>query len=164
MRGKIMSCVLIVLSVTILVGVGLTTWFMLRPVEQENFLNLNLENGKAETVEFKDLNMVPGKTVSYTMFVFSEIDDDYELAFDFQEVDGEVLKDYIDVTVKVGEEVILHGKLAALLSDNAKIINARLQEGIPYTVTIEFSMAEDVGNEPMGAEALFYLVLTANNE
>ena len=164
MRGKIMSGALIGLSLLILVGVALTTWFMLRPAEQENFLNLNLDNGSSESVEFRDLNMYPGKTVSYTMFLFSEIDDDYTVDFDFREMEGEILKEYINVTVTVDDEVFIEDTLKNLLDGSGKALDCYLQDGIPCTVHIDFAMPEDVGNAPMGTKTLFELVLTASNE
>ena len=164
MRAQIMSGALIGLSLLILVGVVLTAWFLFRSEEQENFLNFNLENGVSQTVEFKDLNMYPGKTVTYTMFLFSQIEDDYALSFDFRELEGEILKDYIDVTLIINDELFLTEKLSALLSGDAKLTDAHLEDGIPYTVRIDFTMPDDVGNEPMGTKTLFELVLTATNE
>ena len=164
MRSKFMSALLIVLSVTILVGVVLTALFLLRSEEDENFLNFDLENGKSQTVEFQDLNMYPGKTVSYTMFLFCDIRDEYDLAFSFVDKEGEILKDYIDVTVTLNGEVFWQDKLAEMFTEDAKLTVAELQQGVPCTVRIDFSMDQDVGNEPMGQKTLFDLIITASNE
>ncbi len=117
---------------------------------------------QTERLEMFIENIVPGgKPIEYTINLDNRAKDTFRISMNFLEKDGEVLKDYVDVTIGIkGEEKAkFTGKLKDLYEDDEIVLGDDVSTSA--TIYLKFSIDREVGNEIESKESLFEVVLTA---
>lgn len=163
-NSKFIRIALIVLSAMILIGVALTV-YMLSTANNRNIIKVNIENGKTQAVEFKDLCLLPGEECGYIISFGSGAADKYDVELVFHETEGEkTLKDHAYVRIEANGEVICDQLLATLFENSHITLPIDLTGDEKNDVKIVYYLPEEVGNEVQNAEATFELLITASNE
>ncbi len=160
--NKLVRIALIVLSITLLLGVGLSIALLVP--REENIIRVDLENGEDTLIEFKQLSLTPGAECSYTLLLSTETDDEFDITFTFTETDDSPLKEYVYVKITDGEETIYELLLSDLLDGESLHMTRRLEKREAHPIVITYYLPQDVGNEAQDAEAVFDLHISASNE
>ncbi len=163
-KNRIITVLLIAVSVFVLAGAGLTIG-LLASREDRNTLNLKLTDGEAQTMVFESLAMAPGDTVSYDVSLKNDTDGACRLSFDFVEEEISPLKEFVYVTVMLEDETVIENRLLAELldSDEAVSIECELRRTQPSSLTVSYRLPLEVDNRAQNATASFVLHITANN-
>lgn len=165
-KSVFMRIVLISASALIIVGVSLLGW-MLATSGDRNVIKIELENGKTETVEFKELALVPGSSCEYKIKLKGENAKKYELILDFVEkgkAEENTLKNFAYVKIVSNGSVICDELLATALERDDITLHVDFKEKKNTELTVIFYLPIDVGNEAKNSAAVFELLLTAINE
>lgn len=162
-KSTFMRIVLIVGSALILVGVSLMTW-MLVTEDDRSVIDVQLENGKTQSVEFENLSLVPGEECEYTISLGSDTASKYDLSLDFVEIEEKTLKNFARVKIVANGEVVCDELLATVFEDENIVLPVDFTEGKNTELKIVYYLPLEVGNEAKNAEAVFELLLTASNE
>ncbi len=132
--------------------------------------NITLQSQSSVSTDFVQIerlemtvdNIVPGgQPIEYTINVDNKAKDTFKITMQFLEKEGEILKDYVDVSVGVkGEE---GAKFSGKLKDLYEVSEVVLGDEVSTSATLYviFSVDKEVGNEIEGKESLFEVVLTA---
>lgn len=119
-------------------------------------------NGKAhEILEVSDLSLLPSQSKDYEIELVSMLEGNFDLAFDFKQSNDGNLSEFVDVSIKVGEEVYFEGKLSELFAvDNVVTMTLYLDKTDPQIIVITYSMDSEVGNEAKNTYSTFVIDLT----
>ncbi len=119
-------------------------------------------DGVTESIkEVKDLMLNPTESKEYSVNLVCEATGKYAIALEFiEKIDGG-MKNFVDVTVKLGADVVYEGSLAELLDGGERIeFEGTLEDDVPLPVSVCYMMPYDVGNEAQGTSADFNVKLT----
>lgn len=162
-RSRIMQIALIIGSVLIIVGVGLIGWIT-STQDERNVINVQLQEGTTETVEFENLGLIPGEECEYVLSLKKGEKNAYDLRLKFVELEEKTLKQFARVKIIFNEEV-LHDELLADVFDGDELtVHVDFDSGKKTELKIVYYLPIEVGNEAKNAEAIFELLLTTNNE
>ena len=162
-RSKLMRIILIGGSMLILVGVALMGW-MYTNGDEKGEIVVKLEDGITELVEFEQLSLVPGEECEYTVKLKKKDQDKYKLKLDFNETEEKTLKNFARVKILSNGERVYDELLATAFENDEIILPVDFAEEKNTELKIVYYLPLDVGNEAKNAEAIFELLLTANNE
>lgn len=162
----IMRVALITLGVAILVSIALMAWRIATDGD-DNVINVRLDDGKTEVVEFSDLCLIPGESCEY--FIHFDVGNikKYDLTLDFvetEENEKKTLKNFARIKIESGEQVICDELLASVIDGECITLPVDIKENQNTKIKISYYLPEDIGNEAQNAEAVFELHLTASNE
>ncbi len=161
-RNKIANAILIVMSVLILVGVGLTAYFL---IADKNVIKVSVDPEQTQSVSFENLSLRPGESCEYTLVLSCEYDDEYRILFDFVEGDGvQTLKNYAYVRIEDNGRTVCDELLSDAFEREDIGLGANFGDGAKYNLTVTFYIPDHIGNEAQNAEADFTLLITATNE
>ena len=127
-----------------------------------NIINLDIEDGECEKVEFKEFYILPGESCSYVLRLNMKTYGNYSLNLDFERVSSQNLEKYVNVKILVGGRTLCDTPLSELLSDENQGINYLMSSWLPENVEIIYYIPEEVGNEAQGAYTTFDLNITAS--
>ena len=120
-------------------------------------------DGKAEkTLTVEQLSIYPGERRECIVFLKSELSGDYKATIDFEEKDNGGLKDFIDVEIYIGDEMVYNGNLIGLLSGRRVAFNLNLDNENTNQLKIVYIMDVNVGNNAQKTTASFYVKLKIN--
>ena len=163
-KSQFMRIVLIVSSVLIIVGVGLTGW-LVATVEDTSVIRVSLNENESEAVGFENLALVPGQSCEYTLKLKRGSEPEYDLTLDFVETEDKNLKKFARVQILSGEEIVCDELLETVLDENKTIVlPVNFSEQQNTELKVKYYLPLEVGNEAKNAEALFHLRLTASNK
>lgn len=162
-KSKLMRIILIAGSVLIIVGVSLMGW-MLATEDERSVIEVQLENGKTQSVEFENLSLVPGEECEYTVKLEKSRADKYDLNLDFVEIEEKTLKNYARVKIIANGEVVCDELLATVFENEDIVLPVDFGEDKNTELKIVYYLPIEIGNEAKKAEAIFELLLTASNE
>lgn len=162
-RSNFMRIVLVVGSLTIIVGVALMTW-MLATADERNVIWVSIDDGETEPIMFEALSLVPGDECEYQVKLKKEGSSQYDLTFDFVETGDGTLKNYAKVKILTNGNVVYDDLLVNALESENIILSVDFDEGRNTEFNIVYYLPIDVGNEAKNSEAKFGLMLTASNE
>ncbi len=162
-KSKLMRIILIAGSVLIIVGVSLMGW-MLATEDERSVIEVQLENGKTQSVEFENLSLVPGEECEYTIKLEKSRADKYDLNLDFVEIEEKTLKNYARVKIIANGEVVCDELLATVFENEDIVLPVDFGEDKNTELKIVYYLPIEIGNEAKKAEAIFELLLTASNE
>lgn len=154
---------LIVGSVLIIGGVVLMTC-MLATENDRDVIDVQLDEGKTQSVKFENLSLVPGQECEYTIRLEKVSLDECELNLDFVEMDEGSLKKFARVKIISNGEVLCDELLADVLEGDSVILPVDFDEGKNTELKIVYYLPIEIGNEAKNATAAFELRLTASNE
>lgn len=148
-------------SVIMIVGVLLMA-NLLTTEEERNSINVHINESSEKTLEFKDLFLLPGESCEYTIKLNGERSKQYDLSFDFIDVEEEkTLKDFARVRIEAGGDVICDELLADAFESENIVASIDFENEKNTEILIVYYLPIDVGNEAKNAEAVFELRLTA---
>lgn len=154
---------LTLISVLLLVGAGLTVYFVTHP-NRSNIIDVDVADGTSSEVRFESLALIPGASSSYTVRLNSEVTDEYEVVLEFDGTASAGLCENLVVEIDCkGMANRKTAKLTELLSGKSIIIYDTLTEGEPYEIKITYHLPESVGNEAQNTEASFDLTIKTSN-
>lgn len=163
-KSTFMRIVLIVGSALILVGVSLMTW-MLVTEDDRSVIEVQLEDGKTQSIEFENLSLVPGEECEYVVTLKSENAKKYDLNLDFVDTEKDLtLKNFARVKIVANGEVVCDELLATIFENEDIVLPIDFTEDKNTELKIVYYLPLEVGNEAKNAEAIFELLLTASNE
>lgn len=126
-----------------------------------NIIDINIEDGECEKVEFKKIFILPGESCSYMLRLNMKAHGKYSLHLDFDMVDSHNLEKYVNVKVLVDGRTLCDTPLSELLSEDNRGIDYLMSSWLPENVEIVYYIPEEVGNEAQGAYTTFDLNVTA---
>lgn len=161
-KRRICNIMLIVLCSMILVGAGLSVYFLCAP---KNVIKMDVEPNETKSVRFKKVGLVPGGSCEYILLLSSEYDQEFDLTLAFQDDDPSLtLKEYAHVRIEKDDEVLCDLLLSELFEQKDVYTAVDFTDGEKNKICITYYMPDDVGNEAQDAEALFTLLVTATSE
>lgn len=163
-RHKIMSAVLIVLSVLILIGLVLMGWMYASKGKNEGLLEVKLEGGGTKALAFESLSLLPGESCEYTILLKKVSTSKYDLELDFIETEEKTLKNYAYVKLIAGDTVLCDELLATAFENDSITLPVDFDAGKNTEIRVVYYLPAEVGNEAKNAEAIFELRLTAKVE
>ena len=164
-KTKITYAVMIVCSVLTLVGIILI-WFFIATPDKNNVIDVNIDTkGSSESIEFESLDLIPGRSVEYTVKLHGEITEDCDITLDFEDENKKLtLKNYVYAKIIVGEEIVCDELLSNLFEMKEELkLSSKLDRKGTYDISIIYYMPDTVGNEAQSAEADFKLNIAASN-
>lgn len=162
-KNNIMRVMMILSSIMVIAGVAIMYHETTQPTE-ENVINVHIEEGSIETIEFAQLHLIPGAAADYLVKLHSEYSQHCELTLDFAETQPGTLKDYAYVKIISGDKVLYDELLATAFEDEHLIFNVDFDKNHNTELIVEYYMPLEVGNEAKNAEAFFELHISAYNE
>ena len=162
-KNSFSRIVLIFSSVLIIAGVSLLAWVQATS-ENRNVINVRVQEGKTESFEFDNLNLIPGESCEYVINLKRDSMKKYDLSLDFVEIGNKSLKNFAYVKIISNGDVVCDKLLATVFEDQDVVLPVDFNEGKNTEITIVYYLPIDVGNEAKNAEAAFELLLTASNE
>ena len=161
--NKHIQVLAIVGSVLILFGIALMCWILLTE-EERNVIEVQLECGETETIEFAELSLVPGEECEYTIKLGRFGADRYDLSLDFVETEDRTLKDFARVRVYADGELVSDELLRDAFENEDIVLPINYATKQNTELTIVYYLPLDVGNAAKRASAVFELRLKASNE
>ena len=158
-----MHIMLIVGSVLIVGGIVLMSW-MLATENDRDVIDVQLDEGKTQSVKFENLSLVPGQECEYTIRLEKVSMDECDLSLDFVETDEGELKKFARVKIIANGEVLCDEKLADAFEGESVVLPVDFGESKNTELKIVYYLPTEVGNEAKNATAAFELRLTASNE
>lgn len=162
--NKIMRALLVIASLLVLIGVLMTVWIFIQRKNQD-IIKVQLSDGETEVIKFDALNLLPGDSCEYIIELKEEDFPQYNLSFDFVDVDEKkTLKNYARVKIIANEAVVYDELLATAFENDNIVLPVDLDTGKNAKLKIVYYLPLEVGNEAKNAEAVFEVLLTASNE
>ena len=162
--NKIMRALLVIASLLVLIGVLMTAWIFIQRKKQD-IIKVQLSDGETEVIKFDALNLLPGDSCEYIIELKEEDFPQYNLSFDFVDVDEKkTLKNYARVKIIANEAVVYDELLATAFENDNIVLPVDLDTGKNAKLKIVYYLPLEVGNEAKNAEAVFEVLLTASNE
>lgn len=161
---------------TILYIIGLTicicsiVMLFLVSFKQNSFApeNLIIIDGKmptTEILEMPSINVNPGTTSKYSFYLSFLNDGQYNINFSFKEKIENILKDYINVKLKINNEILFEEKLKDICNgDTTLSFIKEVNKDRPLLVEILYEVPISVGNEIQGLKTSFELKLYVKKE
>ena len=162
-KSKLMRIILMVGSIFIIVGVSLLGW-MLSTKDEKNVIEVQIEDGETQSVEFKHLGLVPGEECEYTVKLEKSDADEYDLNLDFVEIEEKTLKNFARVKIIASGETVFDELLATAFESEDIVLHVDFNEDKKTEIKLVYYLPIEVGNEAKNAEAIFDLLITASNE
>ena len=162
-KSKLIRIFLVAGSALIIVGVSLMAW-MLATEDERNVIDLKLDGGKTQSVEFNNLTLVPGAACEYTVNLKKSGTNQYNLNLEFVETEEKTLKNFARVKIIASGEVVCDELLATVFESENIVLPVDFKEGKNTEIKLVYYLPIEVGNEAKNAEAVFDLLLTASNE
>ena len=113
-----------------------------------------------ETLEIKDLSLVPGDKVEYEISLTITASATYHLTLDFSEEKDGGLKQFVNTTIKLDEKEVSSDKLSAFLSGKKMDEKLAAEEGQVLSLKIIYDMGIEVGDEAQETYSDFDVALT----
>lgn len=162
-KSKLIRIILSVGSILIIVGVSLLGW-MLSTKDDTTVIEVQIEDGKTQSVEFERLGLVPGEECEYTVKLKKPNADEYDLSLSFVETEEKTLKNFARVKIIANGEVVSDELLATAFESEGTVLHVDFIEDKNTEIKLVYYLPIEIGNEAKNAEAIFDLVLTASNE
>ena len=170
MKRAFILILLVSLSATMLVGAGLATYFLFNADRETNIHDIDLKIDGRYTLEFSELDLIPGESAEYDVNLHSEMAVDAFVSLEFKRVDEIAegiakLENYAYARITRGDEVLCDSLLSELLNNETRVtFECAIGANDHSNLKITYYMPSEVGNEAQNAEASFEMIITATNE
>ena len=161
-RSKLMRIILVASAALILVGVLL--WYLISDEDRLDMIDVSIDVGESETLEFESLSLIPGESCEYTVKLKKERTESFDLSLKFIEIEEKSLKNFARVKILAGEEVVCDELLATVFLNEAIVLPVDFKSDKYTELKIVYYLPIDVGNEAKNADAIFNLLLTASGK
>lgn len=161
-KKKIINIALIVLSVMILLGVGLTVYLL---NTDKSVIRVSVNPNEEQSVSFEELSLCPGESCSYTLVLDSDVSDRCQVTLNFDDQEPtQTLKQYAYIRMEQDGEVLCDELLATVFQRESTVLTMDFFDGAKREIKISYYIPEDVGNEAQNAEATFDLHIALTND
>ena len=165
MKGSFVNAALAALCVLILLGLGLSAYFIAN-TDRHDVVCVELDEGEKEVITFDSLALLPGEEETYKISLYTSVVGDSDVSLEFSEdtsVEGN-LKDFLFVRLIVDGETLYDELLSSVLARGAITVDGKLSEDTPFEFSLTYYLPEETGNEVQGATAAFTLSVWASNK
>ena len=163
LKSNLMRVIIIAGSLLIIVGASVMGFAMVAEEENNNIEVSLLEEG-TESLKFEVGGLVPGDQCEYDIVLKAENTPEYDLKFDFIEIEEGTLKNYARVKICSEDKELYDGLLSDAIENVEFVLHVDFKKGENTKFKIVYYLPLEVGNEAKNAEALFELKLEASNE
>lgn len=163
LKSKLKEILLLVGSVLIVIGIAVMAWVLITDGDR-SAIEVQISDGKTETVEFEALGLVPGERCEYNITMRAESSDIYDLTLDFVETGESTLKNFARVKIVANGDILCDELLATVFENDAILMSVDFRENRNTDLKIIYYLPAEVGNEAKNTEAEFELLITASNE
>lgn len=163
-KPKITNIIFGSLVTLVVIGIALIIWMLFHPILRNNVIRVDVEDNGEKIVSFEKLNIIPGDIEEYTIKLKSEVSCNYQIVFDFQELEDKGLKEYVYIKIQMGDEVLCDKLLKDVFEDEAITFECAMKKRKRYDIKVTYYMLETVGNEAKNTESTFNLVISATNK
>ena len=162
---KVIAAVLWVLAIIILI---IAILLAKRAIERGNEFRgdvwIEIDGKKQDSLDVKNLRLVPGGKIEYEINLHCETDGTYKVLMVYEEKKDGGLKEFVDVSILYGGAEVRSDKLSTLLLGEDILFNAgEFKAGEDKSFLIIYSMALDVGDEAKNTFSSFAIDFTARN-
>ena len=173
MKRKLVLRILIcTVSALLLLGTGMTAWFLLNPEDKrpdttEIVIPQNGESTKNElALKFEAPRIHPGETLKHTVLLTGEVEGEARINLKFKEDRARVndLAKYLHTSVSINGTEYCNMLLCELFSAELDTVVCNLAKKDPVVIEISYSMPIEIGNEAEDVEAFFDLLVISSNE
>ena len=156
MRIKSKSMLNIAILVLALASAILAFYIWYAHITFEEGITVSADGVTEAVVEVRDLSLVPAQSKEYTINLICKATGGYHISLIYEEkIDGG-MKQFVNVTVKLGDREVYRGSLSGLLNGEEVIqFDGELEEKEPLPVTVIYEMPTSIGNEAQGTYADF---------
>ncbi len=99
----------------------------------------------------RDLKLSPTEKKEYSVNFYCAASGLYSMTVDYMEKEDGGMKNYVNVDVIFGDEVLYEGRLSELLDGDVLVkFDGQLHESEPLTVSFIYEMPREIGNEAQG--------------
>jgi hypothetical protein len=165
LKGSFINVALTALCVLILLGLGLSAYFVASS-DRNDVVCVELGEGEKEVIAFDSLSLLPGEEEAYKISLRTSVVGVGTVSLDFAEEGSEEgrLKDYLYVRLIVDGETLCDDLLSNVLSRDAIAVECELSEETPFDFLVVYYLPVETGNEVQGATAAFTLSVWASNK
>lgn len=120
-------------------------------------------DGYAETTcEIRSLQLHPSESKDYSIEVAPEFGGEYEITINFNEITNGGLKEFVNVSVSIGDKIYTYLLKNLLDEKNTIKILQNFSKEKPLELIISYAMPYEVGNEAQGVFADFDVKIIFN--
>ena len=159
-RKNIMSVGIVIISVLIIIGILLLLWVHFTDSDR-NVIRVGLDMDESVPVDFEKLKLVPGESCEYTLSFSGKDSKRYDLALNFNETEKGSLRNYAKVKLVSGDEIIYDEYLKDAFDGDPVALHVDFSKKLNTKLLVIFYMPIEIGNEAMGAEVYFNLLVSA---
>ena len=123
-------------------------------------LDVTIEYGETEIVEFEKFGLVPGESTEYTLHLSTTDGPTRYIIMEFSEREDSPLADFVRVKILVKGEEVCDELLVDLLNGAEVTFEGDLYSE-EIEVTLVYYMPTEVGNEAENTDAWFNVIITA---
>ncbi len=161
-KGLVVNLITLILAVLTLALVGFGVWqYVAMNAYADKIIKLGEETQETD-IPVELSGFAPGVSRSYDILLKSVKGENYdvEIKFDVKEGDPIGLAPFIDLEIKLEDEVVASGNLKEFLDGNIKVVF-----GLPFKdtrrrdLTISYIMSQNVGDDAQNTEAKFDIIL-----
>ena len=116
-----------------------------------------------ETLSIEALSLRPGSKVQSEATITCEASGNFTFLISFSETEDSPLKEFIQVVVKVGEDLLGEYSLAELLGGQTMDFTRTVEMGKSFVLSLLYKMPLDVDDTAQGLEAKFTVNIEAGN-
>ena len=162
-KRSFMRIILVISSALIIIGILLMLQNMASS-DGKDEITVRVNNDMVETLEFKELALIPGESCTYTIKLKGSSAKQYILSLDFIEKGDQTLKDFARVKMISDGEIIYDKLLSDAFVDDDIALDVDFRDSRNTELTLVYYLPMDVGNEAKNAEAIFDLQISAKYE
>ena len=160
MKEKSINMLLVAMIMISLFAVMMIMFLYRADLKFENTVTVR-ENGVTESVlKVKELTLTPGAVRDYHVNLVCDATGMYHIYVDYEEIHNGGMKDFVDVRIMFGEQVIYDGCLKSLLDGEIVAFDGELDHAEPLVLSFYYEMPIETGNEAKGTSCDFDIVLT----
>lgn len=161
LKNKGLQILLLGVCVVMLIAVWLGYNWMRNP---DSTFEIKLAKGYSQSVDFGDLELIPGQSKQYDIEVTSRISSKNDIDFSFEKLSDSPLAEYIYCEIKIGDTLLCDTRLDNLLDGRSLPYTTDMKINEPLKVDVRFYMPMNVTNEAQNKTASIRLNINATNE
>ena len=142
----------------LMVILGFVVWAFINNFFKAPEVNFDAE-GVSETVSISGLALAPGDEREYSFDLKCRDSGKYQVSIELLEKADGGLKEFINVRVFLGDELVFSGNLSEVMGDSEVLLKEHTFGRESVELRIVYDMPLEVGNEAMGKYADFDMTL-----
>lgn len=163
MKNKSMNILIVALLLLSLMSITLIVFLDDAHNRFKQDITVNAGGVTEEIMAVRDLHLNPTESREYSVNFTCAASGLYDFAIEYIEEKDGGMKNFVNVNVRFGDELLYSGRLADLfLEDVVLEFQGELHATEPVTVKFSYGMPYEVGNEAQGTSADFDIRFTVS--